>query len=164
MDGKNDKAQKSEFVSPVRIRRILLLILCFIIGMIAGARYVCETRTAKVWLGSILPPHPENFTKKEYDTIRMGMEKGAVIDVLNLEMCRILCGSRLEDLKKAASGSRNTDWRSPDVLPHIVEIWMIPRRKTGITDYLLLGFDNSHRVCYKGIEEFMMGQNIRLSD
>ena len=92
------------------------------------------------------------------------MHKGDVADILELESCGILCGSRLEDHKKAASGSQNTDWRSPDVLPHIVEIWMIPRRKTGITDYLLLGFDNSHRVCYKGIEEFMMGHNIRLSD
>lgn len=133
------------------------LLIGFVLGGIAGVRYLSQTQIARVLLGTFLPPHPKNWADAEYRQLAIGVEKAKVVDILHLERCDIICGTSLEEFKSyRADRTDHTGIRSA-ILGNIAELWQVPRRRAGVTDFLLLGFDHSNRLCYKGIDEFMLG-------
>lgn len=133
------------------------LLIGFLLGGIVGARYLSQTQTAQAVLGTFLPPHPKNWADAEYRQLPIGMEKRKVVDILHLERCDIICGASLDEFKSYRADRTGHTGISSSVLGNIAEVWRVPRRRAGVTDFLLLGFDHSHRLCYKGIDEFMKG-------
>ena len=133
------------------------LAIGFLLGGIVGARYLAQTKTAQFVLGTFLPPHQKNWADPEYRQLTIGVEKSKVADILHLDRCDIICGASLEEFKSYRADRTGHTGISSAVLANIAEVWQVPRRRAGVTDFLLLGFDHSHRLCYKGIDEFMIG-------
>ena len=152
--GKENIASESVRKSCVWCRVVIPLCIGLVLGGIGGGRYLSQGEGIHILLGTFLPPHSENWEKKERDQLTPGMEKDEVIGILNLLRCEILCGASLDRFLESRGRHYGVEKENVNT---VVEIWLVPRRRIGITDYLLLAFNKAQRLCDVGIDEFMKG-------
>ncbi|MCX7012738.1 MAG: hypothetical protein NTW86_09300 [Candidatus Sumerlaeota bacterium] len=126
------------------------------LGAVVGARYLNWWPGLQVPL-TLLPPYSRNFTKSPAERLTLGMSKQEVIHALGVEQVVVLPGDILE------AKLRNLLHHHTDVVStkypfdQVAEIWLIPERTAGLSNFTSLFFDGSQRLCLMGGGEWMFG-------
>ena len=138
------------------------LICGLIIGSIIGARYLAWDHNVQIALGTFLPPKKVNweFPTEGKDalqgTLSANPTKSAVIRKLGLEQVVVLPGSLTPETWRWVLDEMPTK-QELDELQKVAEVWLVPGRQTGISDFLYLCFDDSQKLYRWGFSHFMLG-------
>jgi hypothetical protein len=130
-----------------------------ILGCVVGARYLSSVNEWQFVLG-LLPPYSRNvganyrIPDAPYVKLAKGMSKGEVADLLSVGRVDVVAGDQLKD--KAQGIMHGHGLRDED-FARFVEVWRIPVRAAGISEYVYLAFDKDQRLDTWGVSEFMMG-------
>jgi hypothetical protein len=169
-----DADRKSENLAspdPSRSRRFgrdaLFCLLGLALGCVIGARWLSQTRSAQVLLGTTLPPVGYNWTfDGEVRKIRLGMNKGEVVAALSLQRVCVLTGESLKrwrpsqfETSVSIEETENKDRAAG--LAEAVEVWFVPMTTMGATTFLYLAFDREQSLCWFGVDEFALGFSTR---
>jgi hypothetical protein len=144
-----------------RISRLHVAVLVgvFLFGCIIGACYLSNMEACKLVSG-FLPPYRNNIggnyrdSGRAFQKLTKGMSKGEVVDLLSIGRVDVVAGNQIQ--AKVQSIMSDYQLKHEDIT-HIVEMWCIPHRTAGITDFVYLAFDKDQRLNSWGINEFMWG-------
>ena len=134
-----DRWRRAEFRREVRLYLIVGLLLLVILG----AWYLLHG----------------NWNLKDYKQLTYGMTQDEVKKQLNLILYKRISGHELAKWKsyKSRTSPNTGGYIEPKIVSKIAEIWQIPRFRILYGEFMNLCFDHSQRLCYKEVDEFMIG-------